>query len=151
MNTFDLECLIKKPTGFQSTNASCIDFVLTNKKEFLEHFNVLQVGISDHHSFIVTALRSQLVKGNEKTMSYWHYNSFDIKLFEADLDKNLKSNNTIIFSNFQNTFIRVLHKHGPSKKKILRFNGSSFISKALKKVIMHRSKLKNVYNKKGQM
>ena len=151
MNAFDLECLIKKPTCFQSTSPSCIDLILTNKKEFFKNSNVFEVGISDHHSLIVTALRSQLVKGNAKTKLYRDYNSFDIKLFKEDLDKNLKSNNTVNFSDFQNTFTTVLHKHAPIKKKILRFNNNPFMSKALRKAIMHRSKLKNIYNKKGQM
>ena len=60
MNTFDLECLIKKPTCFQSTSPNCMDLILTNKKEFFKNSNVLEAGISDHHSLIVTALRSQL-------------------------------------------------------------------------------------------
>ena len=79
------------------------------------------------------------------------YNSFDIKLFDKDLDKNLKSNHIVVFSDFQNTFTTVLHKHAPIKKKILRFNNNPFMSKVLRKVIMHRSKLKNVYIKKGQV
>ena len=58
MNTFDLECLIKKPTYFQSTNPTCIDLILTSKKEIFKTF-VLEVGISDHHSLTNTALRSQ--------------------------------------------------------------------------------------------
>ena len=33
MSTFDLECLIKKPTCFQSINPRCIDLILTNKKK----------------------------------------------------------------------------------------------------------------------
>ena len=148
MNTFDLDCLIKKTTCFQSTSPSCIDLILTNKKEFFKNSNVFEVGISDHHSLIVTALRSQLVKGNAKTKLYRDYNSFDIKLFKEDLDKNLKSNNTVNFSDFQNTFTTVLHKHAPIKKKILRFNNNPFMSKALRKAIMHRSKLKNIYSKK---
>ena len=61
MNTFDLECLIKKPACFQSTSPSCIDFILTNKKEFLKNCNVSEVWISDHYCLIVTAFRSQLV------------------------------------------------------------------------------------------
>ena len=32
------------------------------------------------------------------------------KILKEDLDKNLKSNNTVNFSDFQ---IRVLHKHAP--------------------------------------
>ena len=66
VNTFDLECLIKKHTCFQSTSPSCIDLILTNKKEYFKNPNVLEVGISDHHSLIVTTSRSQLVKGNER-------------------------------------------------------------------------------------
>ena len=76
--------------------------------------------------------------------SYIDITTRDIK----DLDKNLKSNNTVNFSDFQNTFTTVLHKHAPIKKKILRFNNNPFMSKALRKAIMHRSKLKNIYNKK---
>ena len=56
MNTFDLEYLIKKPTCFQSAGPSCIDLILTNKMEFFENSNVFEVGISNHHSLIVTVL-----------------------------------------------------------------------------------------------
>ena len=40
MTTFDLECLIKKPTCFQSSNPTCIDLILTNKKEFFKNTDV---------------------------------------------------------------------------------------------------------------
>ena len=33
-----------------------------------------------------------------------------------------------------------------SKKKILRFNDNPFMTKSLRKAIMHRSKVKNIYN-----
>ena len=56
----------------------------------------------------------------------------DVKLFNKDLDKNLKSSNGVDFSDFQNTFIAALHKHAPIKNKILRFINSPFMSKALK-------------------
>ena len=99
MTTFDLH-LIKKPTCFQSTSPSCIDLILTNIKELFKNSDVLEVGISDHHSLIGTALRSQLVKGKTKTKLYRDFLSFDIKLFKENLDKNLKSNDTINFSDF---------------------------------------------------
>ena len=35
----------------------------------------------------------------------------------------------------------------PLRKNILRFDNSPFMSKALRKAIMHRTKLKNIYNK----
>ena len=96
----------------------------------------------------MTTLRSQLVKGNAKTELYLDYNLSNVKLFKENLGENLKSNNPVNISDFQNTFITVLHKHAPIKKKVLRFNNSPFTSKALRKAIMHKSKLKNIYNKK---
>ena len=57
MNSFVLQCLIKKPTCFQSKNPSCIDLILTNKKDLFKSSNVLEAGSSDHHSLIITALK----------------------------------------------------------------------------------------------
>ena len=45
--------------------------------------------------------------------------------------------------------VTVLDNHVPLKKKQLRFNHSPFMTKALRKAIMTRSSLKNIYNKKG--
>ena len=90
MNAFGLECLIKKPTCFQSKNPTCIDLILTNKKELFKNSNVFEVGISDHHSFIITALKSQFVKGNAKTKLYRDYSSFNMDNFKAELDEKTK-------------------------------------------------------------
>ena len=79
--------------------------------------------------------------------SYIDITTRDIK----DLDKNLKSYNTVNFSDFQNTFSTVLHKHAPVMKKTLWFNNSPFMCKAFREAIMHRSILKHIYNRKGQM
>lgn len=38
--TFNLECLTNKLTCFKSENLSCIDLILTNKKELLKHSEV---------------------------------------------------------------------------------------------------------------
>ena len=70
MNTFDLECLIKKPTCFQPNSTSCIDFILTNKKRFFINSNVFEVGISDCHSLIMSALRNQLVNPLQPDVAY---------------------------------------------------------------------------------
>ena len=79
MNTFNLDSLINKPTCFQSANPTCIDLILTNKKSLFKNSNVLEVGISDHHSFITTALRTQLIKGNAKMKMYRDYKTFNIE------------------------------------------------------------------------
>ena len=66
MNTFDLERSIKKPSCFQCSKPHWIELILTNKKELCKSIDATEVGISDHHSVIVTALKSQLFKGNSK-------------------------------------------------------------------------------------
>ena len=38
--------------------------------------DVFEVGISDYPSLIVTALKSELLKGNTKTKLCWDYSSF---------------------------------------------------------------------------
>ena len=45
MNLPNSEYLIKKPTCFQSKNPSCIDLILTNKKDRFKNTDVLEVGI----------------------------------------------------------------------------------------------------------
>ena len=147
MSTFDLQCLIKKPTCFQSVNPRCIDLILTNQKNFFKNSNVIEVGISDHHSFIVTALKSELTKGNPKTKFYRDYTSFDIDIFRRDLLSKLNENLISEYSLFHNIFVNTLNRHAPLKQKIMRFNNSPFMTKALRKAIMRRSKLKNLYNK----
>ena len=115
MNTFDLECLIKKPTYFQSSNPRCIDLILTNKKELFKNNNVFEVGISDHHSFIAPALNSQLLKGNAKTKLYRDYSSFNLDVFKEDLENSFQNNFISEYSDFQNVFLEVLHKNAPIK------------------------------------
>ena len=46
---------------------------------------------------------------------------------------------------FQNTCVLTLDIHAPIMKKILRFNENSFMTKAVRKTVMHKSKLKKMY------
>ena len=60
--------LIKKPC-FLYTHPNFTDLV-TNKNEFFKNSNVLDVGISNHHSFIVTVLKKKLTKSDTKIKFY---------------------------------------------------------------------------------
>ena len=93
------------------------------------------------------ALKSQLLKGNVKTKLYRDYSSFSFDIFKEDLENSFKNTFITEYSNFQNVFLEILHKHAPIKKNVLRFHGNPFMKKSLRKAIMHRSKLKNIYNK----
>ena len=94
---------------------------------------MLEIGISDHHSFIITTLKSQHVKGNAKIKLYRDCSEFNIDNFKTELGDNLNSGIVTWYSNFQNIFIQVLNNHAPAKQKTVRFNNSSFMTKTLRK------------------
>ena len=72
--------------------------------------------------------------------------TFNITFFKRDLRESLENQTSYDYSCFQNIFIALLNKHAPIKKKIMHFNNNLFMLKALTKVIIHRSKLKNIYS-----
>ena len=49
---------------------------------------------------------------------------------------------------FNEIFLKVLHKHAPRNQKYIRANNSDFITKSLRKEIMHRSRLRNKFLRK---
>ena len=144
---FNLESLINTPTCFQSKKPRCIDLILTNKKSLFKNSKTFEVGISDHHHLVLTSMRSQRIQGNPKTKFYRDYKSFNFEYFNNELNELLKSEKDISYSLFENIFLQVLNAHAPVKKKIQRFNNNPFMTKQLRKAIMHRSRLKNVFNK----
>ena len=58
---------------------------------FFKSSNVFEVGISEHHSFTITALKSKLVKGNTKTKIHCDYSEFNMDNFKVELGNKLKS------------------------------------------------------------
>ena len=49
---------------------------------------------------------------------------------------------------FKEIFMKILNLRAPVKKKLATWNNAPFMNKSLSKAFMHRSKLKNRYNKK---
>ena len=69
MFSFDLESLIDSPTCYESINITCIDLILTNKKNHFMKSATFETGLSDHHKLITTILRKTISKGNSKKCS----------------------------------------------------------------------------------
>ena len=141
MCSFDLESLINSPTCYKSTNPSCIDLILTNKKNYFTKSATFETGLSDHHKLITTILRKTISKGNSKKILYRDYKRFEQKKFEIELKFKLNSQINLSYSTFQAVFLKILNKIAPVKGKVLRFNNNAFITKSL------RSRLKNNLNK----
>ena len=74
------------------------------------------------------------------------YKKFEENKFAKDLTHELQKIKNPSYSQFEKAF--VLDNHVSLKKKQLRFNHSPFMTEALRKAIMRRSRLKNIYNKK---
>ena len=65
------------------------------------------------------------------------------------MNQKLNNLSSTTYDDFEETFLSLLNKHAPVKKKrILGHNNSPFMTKELRKEIMKRPELKNKYNKK---
>ena len=88
-------------------------------------------------------------KGSTKTYFTEIIRSLKIINFERDLTHEFENIKNPSYSQFEKAFVTILDNHVPLKKKQLRFNHSPFMTKALRKAIVTRSRLKNIYNKKA--
>ena len=110
----------------------------------------IETGLSDHHKMTITVLKLKFKKKEPITINFRSYKHFDECIFRNDLSKNLLDSNkeTMSYDDFKEIFMKVLNLYAPKKKKLVRGNTAPFMNKSLSKAFMHRSKLKNNYNKK---
>ena len=138
-------------TCFKSTEGSCIDLILSNKKHCLQFTDSLDIGLSDYHRLIYTMLRSTYAKAPPRKIIYRDYRLFEEKEFLAELSENLqngmKSPSLKDYDSFEENFITALNKHAPMKRKTIRGNEKPHMNKILKKAIMKRTRLRNIYRK----
>ena len=149
-NTYNLKNLIDKPTCYKNpNNPTYIDVILTNRKNSFYDTNVIETGLSDYHKMTVTCLKGYFEKLPPKTVYYRNYKFFDGVFFRNDLENELnKLNiNNINYDALKETLGTLLNKHAPIKKRLVRANDAPYMNKALRKAIMTRSRLKNLYNK----
>ena len=145
---YNLKCLIKEPTCFKSINApSTIDLFLTNKHKSFIHSTTLETGLFDHHKMILTILNSNFIKCKSKKVFYRSYRNFDSVAFRYHLGEmvtNINHPNTTL-QQFRDGVINVLNDHAPLKQILIRGNNQPFMTKELRKAIMERSRLRNIY------
>ena len=80
-------------------------------------------------------------------INYRNYRHFNKYSFNEDLK--LAFNNTDIRTceEFEEIFKNLLDHHTPLKKKILRANNAPYITAEIRKAIMERCQLENIYRK----
>ena len=146
---YDLSNLINEPTCYKNPlNPTSIDVILTNRENSFQDSVAIETGLSDHHKMIVTVLKFYMKQKKPITIKYRCYKSFCMNDFTENLKQNLENFNQVLsYDDFKTIFMSTLDYHAPEKKKTVRGNQAPFMSQVLSKAIMHRSKLKNKYNK----
>ena len=99
---------------------------------------------------IATAVKGGFIKRGLKIVNYRDYREFDIHRFRKDfkdsiLRQNQEASNS--YDVFDAIVLGVLNKHAQIKMKFTRANDGSFMTRALRKAIMNRNRLRNKYNK----
>ena len=146
MDTYTLVNLIKNPTCHKSDSPPCIDLILTNCKSHFQNTTNVETGLSDFHVMILSILKGDFIKRGPKIITYRDYKQFDIPSFRSEIS-NPQILNCRDYGNIDILVKSLLNKYAPIKRKYVRANDGPFTTKELRKAIMHRSKLKNTYNK----
>ena len=110
--------------------------------------NTFETGLSENHKLISTISKSDSFEETSWKKVYRSYKSFNTDNFKSILNQKLNNLSSATYDDFEETFLGLLNKHTPLKKKILGHNNSPFMTKEVWKEIMKRSQLKNKYNKK---
>ena len=98
----------------------------------------------------MTILKVCFKKKGPSVIQYSDYKNFSNDKFRNELLNELTRSKieTSRLDIFVNTVLKVLSKNAPVKKSYVRANKAPFMNKVLKKAIMKKSQLRNVFLKK---
>ena len=150
LDAYGLKNLVKTATCFKSdTNPSTIDLILTNRKRCFSNTLTTETELSDFHLMVSTVLKSGFVKRGPKMTNCRDYSKFDPVKFRSNLRDELSRccRDGATYEHFNATVEKVLNKHVPLEKESVRANDGPFMTKALSKAILLRTRLRNMYNK----
>ena len=134
--------LVKVGTCFKkSSKPTSIDLFLTTKNTHFQNTVAVCSGLSDFHKLVLTVLKTSFDKSKPCEILYRDYKNFNSESFNEDLQKKLSITQINTCRQFEDTFLSVLNMRAPLKKKLLSANLSQYVTKALRKAIMRRSKL----------
>ena len=144
---YNAKNIVKKITCFKNIlNPGCIDLFPTNNPLSFQNTIAVTNGLSDFHKMVITVIKMSFEKHSPIERHYRDYKYFDRTKFKNNLNENL-SKGISNYESFETTFIEVLKKHAPLKKKLLRTNHAPYITKTLRRAVMLRSQLETKYLK----
>ena len=136
---YNAKNIVKENTCVKNAlNPSCIDLFITNSPLSFQNTIAVSNGLSDFHKMVITVMKMSFKKHSPTERHYKDYKYFDRSKFKNNLNEKL-SEGISNYESFETTFIEVLNKHAPLRKKLLRANLVPYITKILRKAIMCRS------------
>ena len=91
-------------------------------------------------------MKCKFTKLPPKKIMYRDYSKLNPENYINEI-KNEIPNEEIHMGILNNFFVDIMNKHAPLKTKMVRRNNKAHVTKELRKVIMTRFRLKNIYNK----
>ena len=133
--------IVKENTCFKNAlSPSCIDLFITNSPLTFQNTIAISSGLSDSHKMVITVMKMLFKKHSPKERHCRDYKYFHQTKFKNNLNEKL-SECISNYESFWTTFIEVLNKHAPLRKKFLRANHAPHITKTLSKATLCRSQL----------
>ena len=105
------------------------------------------MGLSDFHKLVTTTLKISIPKNKSLQINYRNYKHFNEYSFNEDLKLAFSNTDIQTCEEFFKKIMDLLDHHVPLKKKILRANNAPYITKKIRREIMKRSQLENIYRK----
>ena len=124
---------------------------MSKRPKIFQNLNVFEIGLSDFHKLTFTVTKAYFQKQKPKVIRYRSYKKFDGSLFRNDLLNEILSKNaqTKDLNSFKATAQHIFDRYAPLKEKHVNCNQAAFLNKNLRKAIMTRSRLLNIFGQKG--
>ena len=120
----------------------------TTKNTHFQNTVPVSSGLSDLHKLVLTVLKTSFDKNIPCEILYRGYKNLKSECSSEDLQNILSTTQINSCKQSKYLFVSVLNIHAPLKKELLRTNHSQYVTKALIKAIMRRSKLEKIYFEK---
>ena len=121
-SNYNLTSMINKPTCHKNPDKpTCIDLILTDCPGSFQNSCVIETGLSDFHTMIVTVIKTFYRRIEPRVINYLDYKSFSNEGFRESLLENIKGklseNSDKSFDNIINTCSTLLDKQNFLTKK----------------------------------
>ena len=101
--------------------------------------------MSDFRKLVLSVFKTTFPKSKPKEITSRNFKNFRKENFNQELRANLGERCVKNYASFENVFLDTLNEHALLKKKVIKANHGPCVTKPLRKAIMKRPNLQNIY------